>query len=83
MIYKVKVTYTNRHDETLSGGDWNTYYESEKYPDYFREFNTKEELGVFILDLADKENEEVIVSPINSTEEQDYRVIEVYNDYRE
>lgn len=94
-MYKLKVTYTNEHDELLSaqynsdpsGSNWDKYYHSIKHPAYFKEFDTKEELACFILDLTDRLGEEVIIEPLNSevfgSEGQDYREIEVYNDYRE
>lgn len=87
MTFKVKVTYTSPHDESLRDGNWDTYFKSIKYPDYFKEFETKEELGSFILDLTDSTDEEIIVKPMNSekfgNEDHDCREIEVYNDYRE
>lgn len=81
MTFKVKVIYTNSHDETLKDGDWDTYYKSCKYPEYTREFDTHEQMALFILDLAKETKSEVIVPP--SPEEDGTYEIEVYNDYRE
>ena len=84
MVYKVRVSYSrdwDRNDENRE-----TRYD-EVYHSYEKEFNTKEELALFILDLADKEDEEIIVSPLGSekygTGNDDYRELEIYNDYRE